>query len=44
MTVSKDIDPDEIVKKDVNDNGQVYLGRNLGGKTVVVAYQVIDDE
>ena len=42
--VSKTIDPDEIVRKTVNDNGQLYLGRDLGGKTVVVAYEVVDDE
>jgi len=42
--VTKTIDPDEIVQKSVNDNGQVYLGRDLGGKTVVVAYAVVDDE
>ena len=42
--VTKTIDPDEIVTKQVNDNGQVYLGRDLGGTTVVVAYEVVDDE
>ena len=42
--VTKTIDPDEIVRKAVNDNGQLYLGRDLGGKTVVVAYAVVDDE
>ena len=42
--VTKTIDPDEIVRKTVNDNGQLYLGRDLGGKTVVVAYEVVDDE
>jgi hypothetical protein len=42
--VTKTIDPDEIVTKQVNDNGQLYLGRALGGKTVLVAYEVVDDE
>ena len=42
--VTKTIEPDEIVEKQVNDNGQLYLGRDLGGKTVVVAYEVVDDE
>lgn len=42
-TVSKEIEPNEIVTKTVNDNGQVYLGRALGGKKVVVAYEVIDE-
>lgn len=42
--VSKEVDPDEIVQKTVNDNGQIYLGRDLGGKTVVVAYEAVDDE
>ena len=44
MTVSKDIEPAEIVTKTVNDGGQIYLGRDLGGKEVVVAYEVIEDE
>ena len=43
MTVSKEIEPDEIVEKRVNDNGQVYLGRDLGGKKIVVAYEVVDE-
>ena len=42
-TVSKEIEPDEIVTKTVNNNGQVYLGRDLGGKTVVVAYEVVEE-
>jgi len=41
--VTKEIEPAEIVEKQVNDNGQLYLGRDLGGKTVVVAYEVLDD-
>jgi hypothetical protein len=41
--VSKKINPDAIVEKTVNDNGQIYLGRDLGGKTVVVAYEVVDE-
>jgi len=41
--VIKEIEPDEIVRKTVNDNGQLYLGRDLGGKTVVVAYEVVDE-
>jgi len=35
-------DAEEVVKKDVNANGQVYIGRNLGGETVRVAYEVVD--
>lgn len=35
-------DAEEVVRKDVNTNGQVYLGRDLGGKTVRVAYEVVD--
>lgn len=42
-TVTKKIDPDEIVTKTVNANGQIYLGRDLGGKEVVVAYEVADE-
>jgi len=41
--VSKEVDPDEIVEKTVNDNGQIYVGRDLGGKKVVVAYEVLDE-
>jgi len=43
MTVSKEIDPEEIVTKTVNANGQIYLGRDLGGREVVVAYEVVDE-
>lgn len=41
-TVSKEIEPDEIVTKTVNSNGQIYLGRELGGREVIVAYEVVD--
>jgi len=37
-------DAEEVVKKTVNGNGQVYLGRDLGGKRVRVAYEVIEGE
>jgi len=37
-------DAEEVVKKTVNSNGQVYLGRNLGGKEVRVAYEVVGDD
>jgi hypothetical protein len=43
MTVSKEIEPDEIVTKTVNANGQVYLGRDLDGKTVTIAYEICDE-
>jgi len=43
MTVSKEIEPDEIVTKTVNANGQIYIGRDLGGKEVVVAYEVVEE-
>lgn len=38
------LEPTGVVKKEVNANGQVYLGRDLGGKTVRVAYEVVDEE
>jgi len=38
--VSKSIDPDEIIIQEINANGQVYLGRDLEGKTVTIAYEV----
>ena len=44
MTVSKEVEPDEIVKKTVNSNGQIYLGRDLAGKDILVAYEVVDEE
>jgi len=37
-------DAEEVVKKTVNSNGQVYLCRNLGGKEVRVAYEVVCDD
>jgi hypothetical protein len=43
-TVSKTIEPDEIVTKTVNNNGQVYLGRDLAGVTVTIAYEVEDED
>lgn len=38
------IDPEEIVNKEVTQSGQIYLGRNLAGKKVKVAYEIVDDE
>lgn len=35
---------DEVIVTDVNQNGQIYLGRDIGGETVRVAYTVVDDE
>lgn len=42
--INKEFEPDEIVQKTVNANGQIYLGRDLEGKDVVVAYKVVNDE
>lgn len=42
-TVSKEIEPDEIITKQVNANGQVYLGRDLDGKRVTIAYEIHDE-
>jgi len=42
-TVAKEIEPDEIVTTTVNANGQIYLGRDLGGEEVVVAYEVVKE-
>lgn len=36
-------DADEVVEQDVNGNGQVYLGRDLAGKTVRIAYATVDE-
>lgn len=41
--VTSTLDPEEIVKKTVNANGQIYLGRDLSGKTVRVAYEIVDE-
>jgi len=35
-------DAEEVVEKDVNANGQIYLGRDLGGETIRVAYEVVE--
>lgn len=35
-------DADRVKERTVN-NGQVYLGRDLDGKTVKVAVEVVDD-
>jgi hypothetical protein len=37
------IDAEEVLVKTVNSNGQVYLGRDYGGKTVRVAFEVVED-
>ncbi len=37
-------DAEEVVKKDVNSNGQVYLGRDLDGETVRIAYEIVDED
>jgi len=42
--VTTTIDAEEIVKKTVNSNGQIYLGRDLDGKTVRVAYEIINED
>lgn len=42
--VTATVEPDEIVEKTVNSNGQVYIGRDHGGKTVRIAYEIIDEE
>lgn len=42
--VTTTLDAEEIIQKEVNSNGQIYLGRNLSGKTVKVAYEIVDDE
>jgi hypothetical protein len=41
--ISLDVDPDEIVEQTINDNGQAYVGRDLGGKKVRLAIEVLDD-
>jgi len=41
--IQKSFEPDEIVEKTVNANGQIYLGRDLDGETVLVAYKVVDE-
>jgi hypothetical protein len=42
--VTTTLDAEEIIQKQVNSNGQIYLGRDLAGKTVKVAYEIVDDE
>lgn len=38
------LDAEEVLRKQVNGAGQVYIGRDLSGKTVRVAYEIVDDE
>jgi len=42
--VTTTIDAEELVKKTVNANGQIYLGRDLEGQTLRVAYEVVDED
>lgn len=42
--VTTTIDAEEIVKKTVNSNGQIYLGRDLEGETLRIAYEIIDED
>lgn len=42
--VSEPITPTEIVTKTVNNNGQIYLGRDLAGKDLKVAYEVLETD
>jgi len=37
-----EVEPKEIVEKTVNSNGQVYLGRDLDGETVKIAYEIME--
>jgi hypothetical protein len=37
------LEADEVVRKEVNANGQVYLGRDLSGETVQVGYKKLDN-
>jgi len=38
--ITKSIDPDEIVTQEIPESGQIYLGRDLEGKTVTIAYEI----
>lgn len=42
--VTAAIDAEEIVKKTVNSNGQIYLGRDLEGQTLRVAYEIVNED
>lgn len=42
--ITTTLDAEEIVQKTVNSNGQIYLGRDLAGGTVKVAYEIVDDD
>lgn len=41
--VTATVEPDEIVTKQVNAAGMIYLGRDLSDKHVRVAYEVVDE-
>ncbi|MEZ3145623.1 hypothetical protein [Halobaculum sp. MBLA0143] len=36
-------EPRMVTRTDVPDSGQVYIGRELGGKRVEITVQVIED-
>ena len=37
------MEPEEIRLKDVNSNGQIYLGREFEDEEVIVAYEIVDE-
>lgn len=41
--ITTTLDAEEIVQKTVNSNGQIYLGRDLAGKSIKVAYEIMSD-
>jgi hypothetical protein len=42
--VTVELDAEEILKTEVNANGQIYLGRHLDGKTIRVAYEIVEED
>lgn len=42
-SVTKTIEPDEILEKELDAQGRLYLGRDLAGKRVAVAYELRDE-
>jgi|APHM01.1.fsa_nt_gi hypothetical protein len=37
------LDPDRFVSTTVNDNGQIYVGRDLGGDKIHIAIEIVEE-
>jgi len=44
MTEIRMNSPEKFVKKEVDDNGRLYLGKEFGGKRVALAIAIEEEE